>query len=938
MKSLPALYSELTKPARHALWTILAVAVLLTYFGVTLFDTFLSAPNWFFRLANAIPMALAVIAYIAAYAVLNKRVNFGAWLFFITMLIAMLAVPFIAEGYALSGAMLVILVTVLVPLQVFKGNKITIATISGLTVAGLMIIIDQFYTGLRVPAASIDVQTARIAALLLFLFLFASIVMLYNGFNLRTKLLVLTLGATFLSVGALAGAVIAFSQVSLNQKTEEMLLQSAQSAANAIDTYIKINVDLLTSQARLPILREYLQAPEAERLALRPELRLTMHELASRDFKYIGSYALLDATGTTLWDTYPPDIGKNKADRDYFRRPMDSGRTFISPVRFSPTSPDYGFYIGAPIFDASGERVIGVLRIRLRATLLADIIKNSVGTAGEQSYGILLDEYNIILADAKNPEHFGRTPGALDEATIALLKSENRLPAGTTAENISLNMDEFANSLRSYIRTPFFTSRDAAFSEPVQGAIVPLTARLWKVVIVQPVAVAQAPIRSLTRIITLLALAISFGTGVGTLWVSRTITTPVARLTQVAEEISAGNLEARVSIRSQDELGTLAETLNNMSSQLEQTLMGLEQTISQRTAELEQRSQELEQRTKDLEVTTMRSERRAAQLLAVSTVANTIANIQNLDELLPRITQVISNQFGFYHVGIFLNDASNTYAVLRAANSEGGQRMLARGHRLKIGEVGIVGAVAGSGRPRIALDTGEDAAYFNNPDLPTTRSEMALPLRSGARVIGVLDVQSTEPNAFTDEDIEIITILADQVSTAIRNAQLFEESQIASKETQLLLQAYARDQWRRVARAQRTGGYRFDGVSVVPLQKRPKSDGIVSIPIVVRGQTIGKLGIRTPQGRPLNQDELDIIQSVTERLAIAAENARLLQESQERASKEQAIGEITAKIGASINLRSILQTAVEELGQILPGSEVTIKLTNNQASDTRSSQ
>lgn len=926
MKTLRNLFTTLPAPAKRVFWIILAIAALLTLFGLTLIDTFLSAPNFLYRFANAIPMAMAFVAYASAFAILTKRIAAGAWLFFVTILTVMLAIPFITEGYALPGAVLVIVVTILVPLQVFRGRNTTVATVSGLTIAGLMIGIDQFYTGTRVPAAANDVQTAQLTAFILLVILVIAIVLLYRTFNLRTKLLILALGACFLSVTVLAAAAVAFTQDSLTQKTDASLLQGAVHTASAIDTYVKINVDLLTSQAKLPILREYLLASNEDRLALRPELRLTMRELANRDPKYIGSYALLDANGIDIWDTYQQDIGLDKSDRDYFRRPMDSGRTFISPVRFSPTSPDHAFYIGAPIFDARGETVIGVLRVRLRSALLNDIIKTSAGIAGEGSYGILLDEFNIILSDAQNPNNFGRTPGALDSATIALLKNENRLLTGMTAENISLNMDQFLGGLRGYVETPFFTSTDAAFGEPIQGAIAPLGTRPWKVVVVQPTAISQAPIQNLTRIITVVALVISFVLGVATLLLSQTITTPVARLTQAAEQISAGDLKTRVEIRSQDELGTLADTLNSMSSQLEQTLSGLEQTITQRTADLEQRSQELEQRTFDLESTTLRSERRASQLLAVSSVASAIASVQNLDELLPRIAEVISQQFGFYHVGIFLNDISNAYSVLRAANSEGGRRMLARSHRLKIGEVGIVGAVASTGRPRIALDTGDDAVFFNNPDLPETRSEMALPLRSGAQVIGVLDVQSTEPNAFTDEDIEIITILSDQVSTAIRNAQLFEESQVSAKETQLLLQAYARDQWRRVTRTQRIDGYRFDGANITPLKKSPESDGMINIPVVVRGQPIGRLGIRPPRGRALNQDELDIVNAITERLAISAENARLLQESQERATKEQAIGEITAKIGASINLRSILQTAVEELGQVLPGSEVTIKL------------
>lgn len=926
MKTLTSLYYHLPAPAKRVLWFILSVATLLTFLTISLIDAFLAAPNLLYRVANAIPAVLALVAYVSAYAILARRITVGAWLFFITTLAVMLTVPFIAEGYALPGAILTIIVTILVPLQVFKKHEITLSNVAGLTVGGLMILTDQFYTGPRVPVAAADVQNAQFLAIGLTVLLIASVTLLYRIFNLNTKLLVLTLGASLLSVISVAGFANLFTQRLLEDKTNELLMRSATHSAELIDAFIDFNRDLIRTQANLPILRRYLQADETERLRLRPELRQTMRDMLNRDSTNIGSYALLDEQGITVWDTYTQDIGVDKSDRDYFWVVMTTGNPFLSAVRFSPTSPDHGFYISAPVKDPTSGKILGVLRVRFRSSILREIILGSTRFSGEQSYGILLDEYNIILVDAAHPDYFGRTPGTLEPATIALLKSNGRLLRGTPDENISLKMPIFINALRNFTINPYFASNDPAFQTAVRGAIARPKSQPWKVVFVQAATVAQKTITDLARTITVIALATSFILGVATLLISRTITVPLSQLTQTAEQLSTGNLHARASIRSQDELGTLAETLNSMSSQLEETLSGLEQTIAQRTADLEQRSQELEQRTEDLEAATRRSERRAAQLLAVSSVANAIANIQNLDDLLPRIAEVISQQFGFYHVGIFLNDVSNTYTVLRATNSEGGQRMLAHSHRLKIGEVGIVGAVAGSGRPRIALDTGDDAVFFNNPDLPETRSEMALPLRSGAHVIGVLDVQSTEPNAFSDEDIEIITILADQVSTAIRNAQLFQASQLSAQETQLLLQTYARDQWRRVARAQRTGGYRFDGTTIIPVQKTPETEGVVSIPVVVRGQPIGKLGIRPPQGRNLSQDELDIVKSITERLAIAAENARLLQESQERASKEQTIGEISAKIGASINLRSILQTAVEELGQVLPGSEVTIKL------------
>ncbi len=608
---------------------------------------------------------------------------------------------------------------------------------------------------------------------------------------------------------------------------------------------------------------------------------------------------------------------------------------FGCPVRFSPTSPDHGFYIGAPILNPKDGTVLGVLRVRIRSSLLENILKSNDSAAGQDSYAILLDEFNVILADSAHPEYASRSVTKLDAAVLAQLKNQGRLLENVREDEISLNMNSFSDGLGKSGATTFFESTSGgAFDQPVQVAVKTLTNQPWKVAFVQPSAIAQAPVQQQTRTITAIALITSVLLGIATLLISRTITEPVARLTEAAEKISAGTLDARAKVHVQDELGTLATTIHNMSDRLKQTLAGLETTVAERTAALEERGRELAQRSDELELINRRSERRASQLFAVSSVSNAISTVQNLDELLPLITIVISQHFNFYHVGIFLNDETNQYAILRAANSEGGQRMLLRGHRLKIGETGIVGNVASTGRARIALDTGADAAFFNNPDLPDTRSEMALPLRFGPVIIGVLDVQSTEPEAFSEENIEIIGILAGQVSTAIRNAQLFDEIQRNASETQMLLQKDTREQWQRLIQRQKRAGYYYDGVALTSMDEPVKNaDGVVLIPITVRGQTIGKLGIRTPAGYKIKMDEMDIIKAVSERLAISAENARLLEDSQLRAAKERTIGHISDRIGSSTNLDNVFHTLLEELGQVLPGSEIVVQF--NEENDAR---
>ncbi|MBN2387727.1 MAG: GAF domain-containing protein [Anaerolineales bacterium] len=325
---------------------------------------------------------------------------------------------------------------------------------------------------------------------------------------------------------------------------------------------------------------------------------------------------------------------------------------------------------------------------------------------------------------------------------------------------------------------------------------------------------------------------------------------------------------------------------------------------------------------------TAEADRRARQLQMVADMSNAIASVQDMEHLLPAIAQLISERFEFYHVGIFLVDETGKYAVLRASNSIGGQTMLARNHRLKVGEQGIVGYVTGTGRPRIALDVGEDAVFFNNPELPETSSEMALPLTVRAQVIGALDIQSTQQNAFQEEDIAVIATLANQVAIAIQNARLFEQARQALVEAENAYAKLTGQNWKDLADAATLRGYFFDGATAYPLTELPEQPGKkLAVPVQLRGQILGFLNINPDdQERVFNDNEIAVINAAAERVALALENARLFEDAQRRAATERAIGEITSKISGSVNLRNVLQTTVQELGRALPGSEVIIQL------------
>ena len=378
-----------------------------------------------------------------------------------------------------------------------------------------------------------------------------------------------------------------------------------------------------------------------------------------------------------------------------------------------------------------------------------------------------------------------------------------------------------------------------------------------------------------------------------------------------------------------------AEANEQAQVEANQELRNLQASLEQR---VEERTTELTQRGSELESANIQIHRRAAQFEALALVMQSIASVRDLQKLLPELTTVISEKFGFYHVGIFLLDEGHQYALLSAANSEGGGKMLARNHRLRVGEEGIVGYVTSTGEPRIAMDVGKDPVFFNNPELPETHSEMALPLKSGDQIVGALDVQSHEIGAFQDEDIQMLSLLANQVSLAIENARLFDETRNALAEAEAVSRQFTREAWGRVPVEHNLVGYRYGVTGAAPLnelinltepgkgknQGKQTENSQVVVPIELRGETIGNLVVQSPASGRLNQDQLDLIKAVAERVALSAENARLFEETTRRAERERLVSDITGRIRSMNDPQAMIQTAIEELRKALGATRVEV--------------
>ncbi|MEA3396926.1 MAG: GAF domain-containing protein, partial [Chloroflexota bacterium] len=435
----------------------------------------------------------------------------------------------------------------------------------------------------------------------------------------------------------------------------------------------------------------------------------------------------------------------------------------------------------------------------------------------------------------------------------------------------------------------------------------------WNVVVQQPLAEVYATAIQMTQqsvILIILFVIVAFG--IGWVFMART-TRPLHDLVAGATAIGAGNLQYTIEVESRDELGLLARTFNQMTVQLRDLIGSLEQRVADRTADLARRSTHLE---------------------AAAQVARDAAAIRDLSQLLDQTVRLISERFGFYHAGIFLVDETGEYAVLQAASSAGGRRMLAREHKLRVGEVGIVGYVAEAGEPRIALDVGEDAVFFENPNLPDTRSEMALPLKSPEGVIGVLDVQSIEPEAFTEEDVAVLQTLADQITVAISNARLFRRVQESLELERRLSGELSAQAWRTLLQAHpglevrrnRQGlSLRREGKTE---EKEKMGEGsLTSLPIKVRGRTIGVLDARRPAGgAPWTEETQEWLEMFTEQLGTALESARLFQDTQRRATRERLVGEVTTRMRETLDMETVLKTAAREIGEALELAALDVRL------------
>ncbi|HUG33457.1 MAG TPA: GAF domain-containing protein [Anaerolineales bacterium] len=370
---------------------------------------------------------------------------------------------------------------------------------------------------------------------------------------------------------------------------------------------------------------------------------------------------------------------------------------------------------------------------------------------------------------------------------------------------------------------------------------------------------------------------------------SRSISDPINELVQTFERIESGDLSARAPVSATDELGIVTIQFNSMVKRLESLQNQLELQVQERTR----------------------------QLTSSNELGRVASSSLEPERLLLNVMNLFDQQFGYYFAALYLLDPSEKWAELREATGETGRLLKQNHHRLEVAGKSLVGSAIREKSARVRRLDASDKGRDDNPLLPYSKSEIALPLMAGDRILGALDVQSTKPDDFTSDIVDTLQNMAGQVAIALENARLFQEAQQNIRELRAIQQQYLLTGW---------SGYSgsAEELEYAVGDESGSEAGKIEVPISLRDQILGQISLEgSTEWTP---EQKSLMDAVATQAAIALENARLVNETRQAAVRERMLSEVNSKIWSSATIDAVLQTVVKELGRRLDASRVSIEL------------
>ncbi len=700
------------------------------------------------------------------------------------------------------------------------------------------------------------------------------------GAKLRVSIIAVLLLALILVLAAVQSSLVTLLNDRASAQQRERIASGSSAITNLLTT---TNTDMVALvHASDSALREYLDTAAAH--GSEAELRFPKVNLSTAFLNWMADalpiyddVRFVDATGQQIARAYrthnarvtnitPETELLSEKDKPYFPAllTLTPERAYLAAVEGSQGRTI--FHIGLPIYR-DGKPVGAVLM----SVLATDALNRAIGPDyAERGYSMaLVDDGRQVLAAATGAGQRyvfdGQPYQPAEPFPTAIFKSD------------TLNAQALGQQLISAQAIPI---------DAVSGT------QKWRLIVIQDQGVVLAELNRVTRDTTLPLLFI-FGAVIGfTYFIGRRMTDPIREITAAARRIAAGDLNVAVPVRGSDEFGQMGQSLNAMVQQASVLIDTLEARVATRT--------------RDIEV--------AAEISRDAT------SLRQIDELLQKTVDSIRDRFNFYHVQVFLIDSNRQYAVLITSTGEPGRKLLERKHKLAVGSASIIGQVTEKGRPFVTLDTQNSAVPHKfNPLLPNTRSEMALPMRVSNRVIGALDVQSVKPNAFDDSNTQVFQVLADQLAVAIDNARLINETQQGVQQVADLNRQLTREGWRDFLQQEgkKASAFQYDMLNVTPIEPESLTTGKngMTAEIRVRGETIGSLSALSEDNTAMTKEDQAILTAVADRVALAVENARLVQRTQIALAEIERLYQAARALGSAPDLESVYTVVALQMAQ-----------------------
>ena len=644
--------------------------------------------------------------------------------------------------------------------QMLPPERITRGVMIVIGVSVAIIILDLYWPGSRKEFSASNLYVTYISVAIILGIAIVMAARQFPAYSLQTKLVLTSVTLVVLTVLLTTVTVSIFTRRELTNQIERKFQTVGQSQATAIGELLEQQASILQALSLDSTLRGLVHVQNinysGDTEAIRDEILQVdtqwntlpdndpvvssiLNNSATRtlqtfrrNFPDYANVLVTDQYGALAGSAYRP-FDYYQGDEEWWQAAYNDGQgdTYVGEPAFDPEVEAVVLPIAVPIYTADTNSVLGVLYVTYSLNEILRLLEIT-DELGDKSEADLLfgdDTLRYAVAPGEDMSSYSHAE-SIDPAVLAKLQQEPGRILVTEVEDIPS-----IASLQSLITdSPLLDELD------------------WSILIHQDRAAAFAAITGQRRISVILGLiAVIIGTALAT-YSARRITGPINRLTETAVSISAGDLNRRAPVETQDEIGTLAITFNDMTAQLRDFISTLEDRVASRT-----------------------------RALATSAeVSRYLSTIVEVDHLVAEVVNQMRDAFGYYYAQIYLYDEARQELVMAGGTGEAGQAMLAAGHTLQPGQ-GLVGQAAASNQVILIDDVTKEAAWLPNELLPETRSEIAVPIATGDKVLGVLDVQHNVVAGFNNESADLIQSIAHQVAIAIQNARTFEQLQQQEK-------------------------------------------------------------------------------------------------------------------------------------------------------------